>query len=59
MKAMGSIDDFTMRLTTIVNQIRVLGNKMEESCVVRKFLRAVPGIFLQIIPPLSSSATSR
>lgn len=35
------IDDFTMRLTSIISKIRGLGDKMEEAYVVRKFLRAV------------------
>ena len=49
MKEMESVDDFAVRLTTLVNQIRGLGEKMEESYVVKKLLRAVPGKYLQIV----------
>ena len=37
-----------MKLSGIVTNIRVLGETMEESSVVRKILRAVPDKFLQI-----------
>ena len=42
------IDDFCMKLSGIATNIRVLGEVMEESSVVRKILRAVPDKFLQI-----------
>ena len=42
------IDDFYMKLSGIATNIRVLGEVMEESSVVRKILRAVPHKFLQI-----------
>lgn len=48
MKEIESIDDFAIRLTTIVNNIRALGEKMEESYAVKKFLRAVHKKFLHI-----------
>ena len=35
-------------MTTIVNQIRALGEEFEETYAVKKFLRAVPNKFLQI-----------
>lgn len=48
MKETESVDDFVVRLTTIVNKIRTLGEKIKETYVVKKFLRAVPRKFLQI-----------
>ena len=48
MKEAESVDDFAVRLTTIVNKIRVLGEKLEETNVVKKLLRAVSRKFLQI-----------
>ena len=35
------VDEFAMRLSTLVNQIHGLGDKMEESYIVKKLLRAV------------------
>ena len=43
------IDDFTMKLTTIVTNIRSLGDMVEEIAVVKKFLRAVLPRFMQIV----------
>ncbi|XP_063945046.1 uncharacterized protein LOC135151491 [Daucus carota subsp. sativus] len=48
MKESEKIDDFCMKLSGIVTNIRVLGETLEESSVVRKILRAVPDKFLQI-----------
>ena len=48
MKDTENIDDFCMKLCRIVTNIRVLGETMDELCVVRKILRAVPEKFLQI-----------
>ncbi|XP_074351747.1 uncharacterized protein LOC141690888 [Apium graveolens] len=48
MKETEQIDDFCMRLCGIVTNIRVLGEIMEESYVVKKLLRAVPAKYLQI-----------
>lgn len=48
MKETDQIDDFCMKLSGIVTNIRVLGETMEEASVVRKILRAVPDKFLQI-----------
>lgn len=50
MKKSETIDDFAVRLTTLVNRIRGLGDTMEESVVVKKFLRAVPSKFLESYP---------
>lgn len=55
MKETESIDNFAMRLTTIANQIQALGDKMEESYVVRKFVRTVPGKFLQIVSTIEAA----
>ena len=48
MKETDHIDDFCMKLYGVVTNIRVLGEKMEESNVVKKLLRAVPSRYLQI-----------
>lgn len=48
MKDSEKIDEFCMKLSSIVTNIRVLGETMEEASVVRKILRAVPDKFLQI-----------
>lgn len=48
MKETEDIDEYCMKLCGIVTNIRVLGETMEESCVVRKILRAVPEKFLNI-----------
>ncbi|XP_074323633.1 uncharacterized protein LOC141660538 [Apium graveolens] len=49
MKDSEKIEDFCLKLSGIVTNIRVLGEAMEESSVVRKILRAVPDKFLQIV----------
>ncbi|KAL6607829.1 hypothetical protein ACP70R_040892 [Stipagrostis hirtigluma subsp. patula] len=43
------INEFALKVTTIVNEIRTLGTKMEETTVVEKLLHAVPDKFLPII----------
>ncbi|XP_074336000.1 uncharacterized protein LOC141673166 [Apium graveolens] len=48
MKDSEKIEDFFLKLSGTVTNIRVLGEAMEESSVVRKILRAVPDKFLQI-----------
>lgn len=48
MKESELVDNFAIRLTTIVNKIQALGEKVEESYVVKKLLCAVPNKFLQI-----------
>ncbi|XP_074326662.1 uncharacterized protein LOC141664604 [Apium graveolens] len=48
MKETENIDDFSMKLNNIVSNIRALGDKVEESYVVKKLLRAIPSKFLQI-----------
>lgn len=37
-----SIDDFGMRLSSLVTLLELLGEKIGESAVVRKFLSVVP-----------------
>ncbi|KAL6615729.1 hypothetical protein ACP70R_037999 [Stipagrostis hirtigluma subsp. patula] len=49
MKEGDSIDDFAMKLTSIVSKIRALGEKVEETYVVKKLLRVVPKKFLQVV----------
>lgn len=48
MKPAESMDDFAVKLNTIVNRIRSLGEKVEESNVVRKFLQAAPAKFFVV-----------
>ena len=36
------VDEFSMRITGLVNHLRVLGDTLEEEKVVKKFLRIVP-----------------
>ncbi|XP_074362526.1 uncharacterized protein LOC141702817 [Apium graveolens] len=48
MRETDQLDDFCMKLYGIVTNIRVLGEKMKESNVVKKLLRAVPSRYLQI-----------
>lgn len=52
MKGIESVDNFAMKLTSIVSKIRCLGDKMEESFVVIKFLLVVPGEFAPVITTL-------
>ena len=42
------IEDFCMKLSGIVTNMLVLGETMEESSVVRKYLRTVLDKFVQI-----------
>ena len=48
MKETDVIDDFSMKLNGLVTNIKALGETIEESYVVKKFLRSVPTKFLQI-----------
>ncbi|XP_073351897.1 uncharacterized protein [Aegilops tauschii subsp. strangulata] len=43
-----TIDDFSLRLSGIVTGLRALGDTVEESKVVAKFLRVVPPQFAQV-----------
>jgi hypothetical protein len=43
------IDDFALKVTTIVNKIRSLGMKVEENTVVEKLLHSVPDKFRPLI----------
>ncbi|XP_074336208.1 uncharacterized protein LOC141673365 [Apium graveolens] len=42
------LDDFYMKLNGLMSTIRALGEKMHDSYIVKKLLRAVPSRFLQI-----------
>lgn len=44
-----TIIEFALKLTTMVNEMRALGTKVEESAIVEKLLRSVPDKFLPII----------
>lgn len=48
MKDSEQLDDFCMKLSGLVTNIRSLGEEMKEAYVVKKLLRAVPTRFLQI-----------
>lgn len=48
MKESEGIDDFVMKLNNMDSDIRALGDKVDESYVVKKLLRVVPNKFLQI-----------
>ncbi|GKF63155.1 hypothetical protein Tco_0186603, partial [Tanacetum coccineum] len=48
MKDTEIINDFALEVNIIVNNIRALGEKVEEAYVVKKLLRVVPSKFLQI-----------
>jgi hypothetical protein len=43
------INDFALKVTTIVNEIRSLGTKVEETTVVEKLLYSVPDKFQPLI----------
>jgi hypothetical protein len=43
------VEDFGMRLTNLVRNLRVLGEQVEDSRVVKKFLRVVPSRFTQVV----------
>ncbi|KAJ0975708.1 hypothetical protein J5N97_017673 [Dioscorea zingiberensis] len=49
MKELETIDDFAIRLTGVVNQIRGLGETLKESVVVEKLLCAVPPRLVSIV----------
>lgn len=48
MQEMDNLDDFSMKLTRLVTNIRVLAETMEESYIVKKILRTTPARFVQI-----------
>ncbi|XP_023739877.1 eukaryotic translation initiation factor 3 subunit C-like [Lactuca sativa] len=52
MKETASIDDYTGKVVNIVSTLRTLGDKVEESHVVKKLLRVVSPKFLQIASTL-------
>lgn len=43
-----TVDDFAMRLTGLVNNLNILGDKIDDERVVRKFLRVVPSKYSQV-----------
>lgn len=47
-----AVDEFAVKVSNIVSNIRALGDTIEESYVVKKLLRAVPSKFLQIASTL-------
>ncbi|XBI41309.1 hypothetical protein VPH35_125782 [Triticum aestivum] len=49
MKKSEGVGEFALKLTSLVNEMRALGSKMEDIAVVEKLLRAVPDKFLPIV----------
>ncbi|XP_074363890.1 uncharacterized protein LOC141705647 [Apium graveolens] len=49
MKDSDSLDDFCLKITGMVTNIRALGEAVAEAYVVMKILRAIPPKFLQIV----------
>jgi hypothetical protein len=47
-----SIDDFGMRITNLVGNLKTLGENIEDVRVVKKFLRVVPPRFQQVVVSL-------
>lgn len=54
MKETIQLDDLFMKLKGVVINIRVLGEKMEESYVVKKLLPAVPQNSCRLLPQSNS-----
>ncbi|CAD6221564.1 unnamed protein product [Miscanthus lutarioriparius] len=44
-----TIDQFGMRITNLVANLRTLGETVEDACVVKKFLRVVPSRFTPVV----------
>jgi hypothetical protein len=49
MKEDKGVGEFALKLTSMVNEMRALGSKIEDTTVVEKLLRAVPDKFLMIV----------
>ena len=54
-----SVDDLSLKLTTIVSDIHSLGDMVDEFSVVKKLFRVVPRDSRRLLPPSSSLGTSR
>ncbi|XP_074337576.1 uncharacterized protein LOC141674774 [Apium graveolens] len=52
MRANEQLDEFCLKLNSLVSNMRALGEEVKESYVVKKLLRAVPYKFLQIVSTL-------
>lgn len=50
-----SVDNFSGKLNSVVNEIHSLGDKLEESVAVKKYLRVMPEKFLPIVTTLMYS----
>lgn len=48
MKDTETVDDFSMHLTAIVNNMRTLGDDLEEEKMAKKFLWVVSGRYSQV-----------
>jgi hypothetical protein len=44
-----SIEDFGMRITNLIGNLRTLSETMEDVCVVKKFLHVVSAWFIQVV----------
>lgn len=56
MKESDSLDDFNRKLNGVVTNIQALGEKVEESYIVKTLLRAMPTKFLQITSTIEQFA---
>jgi hypothetical protein len=54
-----SVEDFGMRITNLVANIKSLGEPLEDTRVVKKFLRVVPPQFNQVVSQSRCSVMSR
>ena len=51
-----SVDEFVGKLTSLYNKIVSLGDKMEESVAVKKYLRVLPEKFVPVVTTLMYSS---
>jgi hypothetical protein len=44
-----SVDQFAMRITNLIANLRTLGETVEDSRIIKKFLRVVPARFTPVV----------
>jgi hypothetical protein len=44
-----SIDEFGMRISNLAAKLKTMGETVEDSCVIKKFLRVVPSRFSPVV----------
>jgi hypothetical protein len=54
-----SVEDFGMRITNLVSNLKTLGEIVEDNHVVKKFLRVVPVWFTQVVMSIEMSCDLR